>query len=231
MSALFFGFLSNDCLEIDCSEISICGTAMGMLLCMSLYSVWRNWLLLLFSGQSCFLLSKSHTGRQNWRFFSSCLSCKSSGWHREGLGHWKAVWELVLSSQIGLTRLYLSPLTFITPPPKPHSQASLSSDHISQWGFCPRCDRYWLWAPSLGAKCTANLAGSLPPAGQWCFLGPLLPVSWLMPRQTLCPSVSRSRLGLRPPFLEISAWSKHQMSKYSYDKDPTAKSQLRTHPK
>lgn len=47
MSLLFFGFSSNDCLEIDRSEMSVCGMAMGMLVCMSLYSVRRHWLLLL----------------------------------------------------------------------------------------------------------------------------------------------------------------------------------------
>lgn len=41
----------------------------------------------------------------------------------------------------------------------------------------------------------------------------------------------RNRLGLQLPFLEISTWSKHQMSRYTYDKEPAAKPQLRTSPK
>lgn len=65
MSALFFGLLSNDSLEICCSEISVCRTSHGYVGVQVSSTVQRHWLLLLFSGQRWFLPSSLLTLADN----------------------------------------------------------------------------------------------------------------------------------------------------------------------
>ena len=89
--------------------------------------------------------------------------------------------------------------------------------HLSGWPYSTvRLPSLWqLSALILPAWCQRHgWAGRLcPPAGQWCLLGLLLPMLRMLPRQTLCPSVSGSHPW--PP--TAPPWNlslcKHQMSR------------------